>query len=158
MKVLLGWGLFLWEQAKDLCLCLFRWHHLSSITYISSPAVLSQRQSSYFTDPTLSQWLAYNFTEPACLSVWGVSSLSILTSESLLLCHSSSFTWNWPYLIYFFSWNLNCGGIISHAVPLMHQKRKIKLAAMSQPVVVSTRVVWSKWCIQVWEKSFCLTF
>lgn len=33
--------LFLWEQAKDLCLCLFRWHHLSTIPYIRYPAVLS---------------------------------------------------------------------------------------------------------------------
>ena len=35
--------LFLWEQAKDLCLCLFRWHHLPTILYTRYPAVLSPR-------------------------------------------------------------------------------------------------------------------
>lgn len=160
--------LFLWEQAKDLCLCLFRWHHLPTILYTRYPAVLSPRPRLLLTQHWINDWLEISLKRHA--SGWAFEFRRWWILELLLRQRSSasSAVSLSPFFnsIWFMRIEMNGADL------LMHQKGKIYSCPVSAMlhldtkwhmpwfafVVMSSRVVWSKWRIQVWEKSFCLTF
>lgn len=120
-----GAMLFLWKQTKDLCLCLYRWHHLSTIPYIRHSAVLRVGPHFFSTDPTLRQWLAWNFTEAA-----GSNELVKASQQTLklLLCCRSPL-----------SSNMSLSNFLSSTIPtgfVMHQEkekeRKLQIPVLTQ--------------------------
>lgn len=105
-----------------------------------------QRKSSYFLPaPALSQWLAWNFTEAAWSNLQGmVESVSCRRS-----CFSLAVSFPSAVHTGLLTAALNCCHVWILLLLCTHRWQNALISIGSS--------VWSKWCIKVWEKGFCLT-
>lgn len=118
----MGVGGSLWEQAKDLCLCLFRWHHLSTIPYIRYPAVLSTSPHFLLTQHWVSDWLEISLklhpSECKPLSFYEASpgAQNVIVPKVIL-------QFRYTFISFLRKYSVR-GDITSHAGLLMHQKKE----------------------------------
>lgn len=118
-----GWGGCLFGSRPETSVSVCSDDIIFLLSHISAPLLSSLSSSPHFllTQHWVNDWLIISLKLHAWVcEMWA---LFTLTCESLLLCQSPSSTWNMSLSLLFFQLYLAFGGIISHAGPLLHQRR-----------------------------------